>query len=145
MTWSREDLGYAGATAFAVALLIYLVAGNFGLIPTPFSTQDTAFDSPSVLGVDAIAANSAPDTDVVVEPAPAPSLTPSNEPGVPVDPRPGQDTAAPSVEITTAAGTQVSVDQPASVEGVARDLGVGVDEVQVTFTAQTGQQPSPRP
>jgi hypothetical protein len=38
-TWRREDYGYAAATVAAAALVAFLVAGNFGLVPSPITVR----------------------------------------------------------------------------------------------------------
>lgn len=131
MDWRREDWGYAAATLVAAAFVCYLVAGNFGLVRTPFgpsiadgsasvpilAARERRLDSPPVPGSPAIT------------PAPTDPATHSPTAG---------DEAPPTAVITAGTGTSVSATQGSQVAGTASDAGSGIDKVAVTFTPQTG-------
>lgn len=134
MTWRREDTGYLAATAGAVAFLAYLIAGNFGLVPSPFSPSSLG-EPPVVLAAEAIA--QAPADDVVVGPATPPA--PAERSSVPAAPPAPADTTAPDLTISTASGASVAVASGAYVEGQVRDIGSGVRRVTATFTRASGE------
>jgi hypothetical protein len=130
--WRREDWGYAAATLVAASFVAYLVAGNFGLVGTPFGRLD-AGASPVTPAI--AFGRRTPSTAVGVA-----SPTPSSI-GTPVAtgrPQPSVDRSSPSADITSPGGTVVSVTQASKVTGTAQDEGSGVDKVTVTFDRGSG-------
>jgi hypothetical protein len=134
IAWRREDSGYLAAAAAAAVVVAYIVFGNFGLVPSPFSAPDV---SPAVIdAIQPVGVQAAP-IDVQRVAAPDPTIT--NEPpaDVPAD-QPPVDGAKPAVAFTTEAGSSVSVIAPAVVEGIVQDADSGIDKVLVTFAVQDG-------
>lgn len=132
VTWRREDTGYLVAALFAVALIGYVVAGNLGLVPNPFTTPNAA--APEVDAIEPVLAAAATDAEPIeVEP-----VAPVVDPPAPPPDRAASDDAPPTVEITTETGMTFALVEPAVVEGIARDDASGVDEVEVTFSSTTG-------
>jgi hypothetical protein len=128
--WRREDWGYAAATLVAAAFVAYLVAGNFGLVGTPFGRLD---------------AGASPVTPAIASPrltpggltgSPSPSPTTAPPPGAA---RRGTDRSSPSGEITTAEGTSLTATEGKKVTGTATDEGSGVDKVFATFDPGSGE------
>ncbi len=130
MDWRREDSAYASATVVAAAVVGFLIAGNFGLVPSPFVPPTSA-------GAPAAAQSLAPRarTSVGTPATEAPGSAPGTQ--SPATPSSG-DRTPPAAELTTAAGTVVSATQGSRVSGVATDDDSGVDRVLVTFTPSTG-------
>jgi hypothetical protein len=143
--WRREDIGYAAAAAAAFALVVYLLAGNFGLVPSPLSSAISG-DAPSLVDVAAPLTggsdgSESPDDTVGGGRAPGPA---PETPGLPVPPsnRPGStpDNGPPSVKITTADGTTYAPTDEPRVRGTAGDAASGIDEVLVTFASEADTQ-----
>lgn len=139
MDWRREDTGYAAATVAVVAFVGYLLAANFGLVPSPLA--------PLLDGAPPAAAAVAAPTDVRIttelpEPPPAPAV---DRPSATLPPATAgiTDTAEPAVSTTTQDGTTFGVTDPAIVEGTADDAGSGIDEVLVAFLTSSGTQVVP--
>jgi hypothetical protein len=130
MTWRREDYGYAAATLAAVLLVAYLIAGNFGLVPSPLR-RGRAGGLPQADVAALIVTNPAGQRPLPVPgvaPAPLPREVRSDKPDA---------FAAPSVVIDTKSGTQVTLAEKASVLG--RTLApAGVRNVKVTFMPSSG-------
>ena len=134
VTWRREDYGYAAAAAAAITLLLYLVFGNFGLVPSPFA--------PAALGDESfpVAAVTVPSVDPpTVRPVDAPVTVP-RAPGVVVGAAEGFDHAKPAAQITTEPGTSFAVSAAATVVGTAVDTGSGLKEVLVSFITDSGSK-----
>ncbi|MEX2392936.1 MAG: Ig-like domain repeat protein [Actinomycetota bacterium] len=127
-TWRREDYGYGAAALAAAAFLLYLVFGNFGLLPSPIAGASPEVGTYAIGSVDAISGvDAAPITRV-----------PDVSPTVPAAPPPPvADRTAPKVGITTESGTKISVAEPAVVEGFATDAASGIEAVSVTFETDT--------
>jgi hypothetical protein len=126
-TWRREDIGYAAAAVCAAALLLYLVFGNFGLVPSPIATAQTEVGSYAIGAVAEISGVSGTN-----------SITPVPEslPTVPLPPLPPPpDRTPPNVVITTEPGTSLAVADSAVVAGTVTDAGSGVKAVSVSFAA----------
>jgi hypothetical protein len=130
MTWRREDYGYAAATLAAVLFVAYLIAGNFGLVPSPLGLGRT--DGLPQAEVAALAlANPAGQRGLPV-PAVAPPVK-----HVARSDQSGTLPAAPSVVIDTKSGTQVTLTDKATVVG--RTLApAGVRNVKVSFMPSSG-------
>lgn len=140
MDWRREDTGYAAATVVVVAFVGYLLAANFGLVPSPLA--------PLLDGAPPAAASVAapPDVSVSTElPAPPPASPAVDRPSATLPPASAgiTDTAEPAVSTTTQDGTVFGIAEPATVEGRASDASSGVDEVLVTFLSSAGSQVVP--
>jgi hypothetical protein len=135
MDWRHEDYGYATAAVAAVAFLVYLVVGNFGLVPTPLAPARAAAGPPA-----GIAPLPAPATgsvgSLVPGIAPMPPVVPTISRPVPVLPT---DIVPPEVAITTNSGASIALGQPAVVAGVVTDAASNVEEVLVTFTQPSGR------
>lgn len=132
MEWRREDWAYAGGTIVAAALVVYLVAGNFGLVRIPFTPPDV--DSAPVR-VPALAASSSSGTSSAPlgsEISGGPVKTPSSGPAV------AKDTTAPTAAIESSDGATISVTRGSTVEGHAMDLGSGVGLVVAIFDDGSG-------
>jgi hypothetical protein len=127
-TWRREDYGYAAAALAAAALLLYLVFGNFGLLPSPIADASPEIGTYAIGSVDAISG---------VDDAPI-SRVPEIPPTVSADPPPPvPDRTAPKVGFTTDSGTRLGVADSAEVSGWATDAGSGIQAVAVTFATDT--------
>jgi hypothetical protein len=131
--WRREDSGYLVAALLAAVLVVFIVFGNFGLLPSPFAAPDA---EPAIIAaIEPVVAAAAP-ADVEITPVAAPPT--AEEPRPRVGGPPATDGSSPAVSFTTESGTSFGLAQPAFVEGVVEDLGSGVDTVLVTFTSTTG-------
>ncbi len=131
MDWRREDYGYATAAAAAVAFLVYLVAGNFGLVPSPLTPGAASTGvPPAVAPLAAPLIGSGATLVPGIAPIP-PKLTP-----VPVLPN---DLVPPAVAITTENGAALALGQPGVVAGTVADVGSNIEEVLVTFTDPSGK------
>ena len=124
--WRREDTGYAVAAAAALAFLIYLLAANFGLVPSPLaplqaSRSNVTIQSPALVDIPLI-----PKAAATVRTAVGHAIKPVTQHVI-------GDTTAPIVSILTKTGTQVSLAEPGLVQGVATDAGSGLDKVVVAF------------
>jgi hypothetical protein len=134
--WRRKDSTYAAATAVAAALVAYVVAGNFGLVPSPLLPPALGGATPVAVAPIGAAATGTP--------GPSPSRGPSATPGRTSSPTavptaaPPRDTIAPTGAFTTQDGVSVPVDQGATVSGTASDAGSGVRDVLVTFSMSAG-------
>jgi hypothetical protein len=131
LEWRREDWGYAGGTIVAAVLVVYLVAGNFGLVRIPFTPPDV---DGAPVRVPALAASSSSGSSVplVSEISSGPVKTPSSGPLV------AKDTTAPTAAIESSEGATISVTQGSTVEGHAMDLGSGVGQVVAIFDDGSG-------
>ena len=139
MDWRREDTGYAAATVCVVAFVAYLLAANFGLVPSPLARLLDG--SPPAATTVAVA----PDSSVIADlpqPPPAPAV---RRPSASLPPATGgaTDTAEPAVSLTTPDGTTFGLLEPAIVEGTAADTGSGIEEVTAVFTASSGRHEVP--
>jgi hypothetical protein len=141
--WTGADTRYAAATAGAFALVAYLIAGNFGLVPSPLTglrRQPISVAVPALNFALTQAANApAPSVptaalDIVLPATPPP-------PPVPPPPPPQPDTTGPDTSFTTADGAVLSpLDEGGpAVTGSATDAGSGVAAVTVTFVPATGE------
>ena len=139
MDWRREDTGYAAATVAVVAFIGYLLAANFGLVPSPLARLlDGA--PPAAAAVAA-----PPDVSVTTDlpqPPPAPAV---DRPSATLPPATAgiTDTAEPAVSITTPDGTAFGVSESPAVEGTTVDASSGIDEVLVTFVSSSGSRVVP--
>jgi hypothetical protein len=132
LDWRREDSAYAGATAVAAALVAYLVAANFGLVPSPFGLKGAERRGelilPALVAAPAIVGGTA--TVPPGQPIANPPLAGTNP----------TDDARPSAAFTTEDGATVTgVTQSAEVLGTATDGRSGVGEVAVTFQPSSGE------
>jgi hypothetical protein len=131
MAWRREDYGYAAATLAAVVFLAYLIAGNFGLVPSPLGGGGSGGlpdAQVAALAANEIARSSLP-SPLVAPTSFLPSKASVTKKTVPLGP--------PSVHIDTKSGTSVSLASKATVVG--RVLApAGVREVVVRFAASNG-------
>lgn len=132
MDWRREDWAYAAVTLVAAAVVGFLIAGNFGLVPSPFVPPTSAGPPAAMSG--SLASRARPSTSARAAQAPAPAPV-SQTPPSPA----GGDNTAPSAELTTPSGTVISATQGSRVSGVAADADSGVDRVLVTFTPSSGE------
>ena len=138
MDWRREDSGYLAATAGIVGFVAYLIAANFGLVPSPIAPLADA-------GAPVVAAIQAPpdvSTAVSVNPPPGPVVdrpSASHPPAI----AEATDTDRPAVRVSTAGGTQVGLTSSPTVEGIATDIGSGVESVLVTFETATDTEVVP--
>lgn len=132
MTWRREDYGYAAATVAAVVFVAYLIAGNFGLVPSPLGHGQT--DGLPQAQVAAIAVSNS--TSGTTLPVPAVAAAP-----VPVHRVARSDKPAafgpPSVVIDTKSGSSVTLAQKAPVVGRVL-ASAGVKDVLVRFISNSG-------
>lgn len=134
-TWHREDFGYLAGVVGAAAVVLYVVFGNFGLIPSPFSAPST---QPEVLSAIApVLAESAPVRGIEVDRVAAPGpVTPPKKAVSP--PARSTDQAAPEITLTTEPGAVFGIAEPAAVLGTAEDSGEGIEKVLVTFSPAAG-------
>jgi hypothetical protein len=134
--WRREDTGYLAATAGIVGFVAYLIAANFGLVPSPLAPLFEGA-APAVAAIQA-----PPDiTTSVSVPNPPPAEV-ADRPSASHPPAIAEvtDSDRPAVRVSTADGTQVGLTGAPTVKGTATDVGSGVDKVLVTFqTAGTKQ------
>jgi len=130
MAWRREDYGYAAAAIAAVAFLAYLIAGNFGLVPSPLG-QGHAEALPQAEVAGLVIANPAarPLPAVAVAPKPAPS-----GPQVGRGDKAAAALAPPTVRIDTRSGTTVQIAQKATILGRVL-ASAGVRQVVVQFSS----------
>ncbi|MEX0875784.1 MAG: hypothetical protein WD646_00405 [Actinomycetota bacterium] len=138
MSWRSEDYGYATAAAAAVAFLGYLVAGNFGLVPSPLTPPSLA------AGPNAgVAALEVPVAENANAPVPVPGVAPAATPPS-VAPPPSitipLDQTPPSIVITSESGASLALGEPAYVSGTVIDAGSKIDKVLVTFTRPNGEK-----
>lgn len=132
MDWRREDTRYAAAVAAAAALVGYLVAANFGLLPSPF-VADAAPRPPAV-------ALAPPPASLPPTPPPAGGgvavlLPPTGTSGPRPTTAPITDRTPPTSRFTTEGG-QLSLgltSEGAPITGVSTDTRSGVSRVLVTF------------
>lgn len=134
--WRREDTGYAAATIVVVAFVGYLLAANFGLVPSPLAPL---LDGAPPAAASVAAPRGVSTTTDLRQPPPAPAV---DHPVATLPPAAGgiTDTAEPAVSTTTSDGTAFGVTEPAIVEGTAADTGSGVDQVRVTFQSSSGSK-----
>ena len=131
MDWRREDWAYAVVTIVAAALVGFLIAGNFGLVPSPFVPPTSARAPAAVTGSITSRERNSPTNIGTQLPVPGPT---SRMP----TPSASGDTTAPTGELSTPSGTVVSATQGSRVSGVAADDASGIDRVMVTFTSSSG-------
>lgn len=140
--WRREDAAYAAATMFAATLVVYLTAGNFGLVPSPFAP---AVESARPIGVPALQALAGPGPGgglggLGAEPVvPTVPDIPGGGPSTAPQPPAAGDQTPPAVAIGTPDGAILVSLSGDSVQGTASDDSSGVDRVAVTFTPALGQ------
>jgi hypothetical protein len=132
--WRREDSGYLAAAVAAAAVVVYIVIGNFGLLPFPFAAPNAA---PAIVDAIEPVVGAAPGLDIEIPRVAAPRPAPG--PSVIRGPL-ASDGASPAVSVSTAPGTSFGVAAPAVIEGLVEDVGSGVDTVLVTFTSTTGTE-----
>ena len=133
MHWERADSGYLGAALLAAALVVYFVAGNFGLVPSPLGGRP-ALNDPSIV-VPSFALRPL----AVVPPVPAaPRHTAGHPRAAHSRVRGRADRTPPAVTITTPPGTHLALASNASVAGTAADDESGVRRVDVAFTDGSG-------
>jgi hypothetical protein len=134
--WRREDSGYLAATVGIVGFVAYLIAANFGLVPSPLA--------PLVEGAaPAVAAIQAPPdvTTSVSVPNPPPAVV-ADRPSASHPPAIAEvtDSDRPAVRVTTPDGTQVGLTASPTVKGIATDAGSGIDDIVVTFRTGTDDE-----
>jgi len=131
MTWRREDYGYAVATLAAVAFVAYLIAGNFGLVPSPLGrgrTDGLPQTEVAALAFSNLDGRTLPTPSIA--PVPAPIHREGREDRSPLP-------AKPTIEINTKSGTQVTLAQKATVIGRIF-APAGYRAVIVSFKQTTG-------
>ncbi len=133
MDWRREDYGYATAAVAAVAFLVYLVVGNFGLVPSPLAPARASAGPPA--GIAPLAAPASGSLGGLVPGIAAVPPSPTISRPVPVLP---SDIVPPDVAITTENGASIALGEPAIVAGVVTDSASNIEEVLVTFTSASG-------
>jgi hypothetical protein len=117
------------AAVAVIGFVAYLIAANFGLVPSPLAPLFRAA-APAISVIQAPPAPSSgsdvkvPPPPAVVEPPAAPK--PAASPDV-------TDTTKPAVAISTEDGMKMELVSAAHVEGTASDLGSGVEKVVVIF------------
>jgi hypothetical protein len=137
--WRREDSSYLAATVGIIGFVAYLIAANFGLVPSPLAPL--ADGAPPVVA----AIQAPPDINIAVSvptPPPGPVVdrpSASHPPAIAED----ADTDRPAVRVSTADGTSIGLTSSPVVQGVADDVGSGVEKVLVTFRTATGEQIAP--
>lgn len=136
MTWRREDTGYAVATLATLALVGYLLAANFGLVPSPLSLA-LGGGTPAAAAVEPVGSAS---VGVFLPQGTTASPSGTATPNGSAPPPSSSDRRRPNVVITTSDGTQFSGAEPATVDGRATDTGSGVARVVVTFSSDAGSQ-----
>jgi hypothetical protein len=130
--WRREDSGYFAALVGAAAVVVYLVFGNFGLLPAPFAAPS---DDSSITSVEPVVATPA---TVGVQPEPVAEPRRPVTPPRPDKPAASVDTTSPTISVSTEPGTVFGVTEPANVIGVVKDAGTGIEKVLVRFAPGTG-------
>jgi len=133
MTWRREDYGYAAAALAAVAFLAYVVAGNFGLVPSPLGRGHAeALPQAEVAGlVISNPATARPLPIVDVAPPTSAPTSPTTAPSASRTPL-----AAPSVYIDTPSGTKVGVMSNQTVVGRVA-APAGLTQVRVQYSSMS--------
>ena len=138
MDWRREDTGYATAAVAVLGFVVYLIAANFGLVPSPLTPLlDGA--QPAIAAIQA-----PPDVSTVEVTSPSPISPPASAVDRPSATKPPAsagvtDTAKPVVKISTPDGTSIALAAAARVDGTATDVGSGIDKVVVVFEAASDQ------
>jgi hypothetical protein len=133
--WRREDTGYAAAAVGAVGFVVYLLAANFGLVPSPIAglggaqAAEAAIQIPPDVRVGSVGNDLPPVAPATAQPMAEP-VTPS-----PI----ARDELRPTLAFSTEDGASFGVTVPATIEGRAADASSGVDKVFVTFKSQ-GQE-----
>jgi hypothetical protein len=145
VTWQREDAAYAAAAIAAAAVVVYFTIANFGLLPSPLAPGRLA--TGQSIGVPSLQALGAPAGPAQQPPVSAVPQFPTASRPLPAAPptRPAAEAAdrtPPRGTITTADGTQLTLTEPASVNGTASDAGTGVLSVTVTFAPTSGAAPT---
>lgn len=133
MDWRREDSVYAAATLVAAALVGYLLAGNFGLVRSPFGPSGVETPPPQVAIF--AGARRSPQPTASATLSPTTSASPRPMPAATLAP----DRSAPTAAIDPPASAEVSVVEGAEVTGSAGDSGAGIDRVIVVFTPDVGE------
>lgn len=140
LRWKREDMAYGAATTAAAGLLLFLVAGNFGLLPSPLTPLDLR-DGPAVQ-IPRVLALSADASEATNDPASsADGLIPSVG-SRRSTPTPAVDDRAPSVTIEPPAMPVVVAGSQDVVMGSASDDVSGIARVVVTFVGIVGEMSS---
>jgi len=134
MNWRREDYGYATAAVAAVAFLVYLVVGNFGLVPTPLAPGRASAGPPA--GIAPLAAPATGSAEGLVPGVATAPAAPTVSRPVPFLPA---DIVPPEVAITTENGASIALGQPAVVAGVVTDAASNIEGVLVSFTEPSGR------
>ncbi len=139
MDWRREDSGYLMATVGIVGFVAYLIAANFGLVPSPLAPLADGVP-PFVAAIQA-----PPDVSTAVSVPTPPPRPVVDRPSASHPPANAEDadTDRPAVRVSTADGTRLGLTESPTVEGVAADVGSGVDKVLVTFETANGTQVVP--
>jgi hypothetical protein len=132
MDWRREDTGYAAAALGALLVVGYLLAANFGLVPSPLPSGLVQAQA----DVSALAASEPPADIVVRPPAAPPPVAPPVEASQP--PASVLDRTPPAVAFGTPDGATFGVTESAAVSGSASDELAGVAKVDVTFKPEGG-------
>jgi len=132
MAWRREDYGYAAATIAAVAFVAYIIAGTFGLVPSPLGhgrTDGLPQAEVAALAITNTASRTTlPSAGVAPAPAPVHLVARSDTPAA---------LGPPSVFIDTKSGTTVKLIDKATVVGRAL-APAGLKNVVVTFASSNG-------
>lgn len=134
MDWRREDSTYAVATLVATAFVVYIIAGNFGLVPSPFTPSSPRPESVFTVPVLALATTAPTNPGGAGADSPSTSV-PTEAPAAPARPT---DTTRPSASFTTEGGLVATITEGARVSGTARDQHSGVNTVVVSFQPDIG-------
>jgi len=138
--WRREDTGYAAAAVAIVGFVVYLLAANFGLVPSPLAPLADAAPA-------AVAAIEAPPdviaTSETIPPPPPTGAVHRASASHPPATAEVADTARPAVTVSTKDGTSIGLTAAPTVSGVAKDVGTGIDKVDVRFATDSGSQVVP--
>ena len=129
MDWRREDTGYLAATVGIIGFVAYLIAANFGLVPSPLAPLIEGA-APAVAAIQA-----PPDITIAVSVPNPPPADVADRPSASHPPAiaGATDSDRPVVRVSTSDGTQVGLTGSPTITGVASDAGSGIDEVLVTF------------
>ncbi len=137
MTWRREDYGYAAATVAAVVFLAYLIAGNFGIVPSPLQIgRSDELPEPDVAVLAVAASNPKPIPIVPIAPAPKDNRKGRQD----ANRKPTPVYARPTATILTKSGTKVSLTDPGAINGTA-NAPAGIVKVVVSFLPSSGAAP----
>jgi hypothetical protein len=131
LDWRRDDWGYAGGTIVAAGLVAFLVAGNFGLVRSPFTPAEL---DPAPVQIPALVVGNRAS---LTAPMPLPTHTAPAR-SAPAEAPSERDLAPPTGDVNSG-GTTVSVAQGSTISGVANDVDSGVNQVLAIFDDGSGE------